>query len=184
MSLMESVKFVTGKKIPSFELRDPYDHHYKSDQLFGKKGLLLAVTCNHCPYAQAIWPRLIRLADYAKEIGVNTVAVNPNIHPDYPEDAPDQMKNKIEEWKITFPYLVDDTQALARQLKAQCTPDLYLYNSKQELVYHGRLDDNWQNEKAVKREELKEAINCLVSGKPIPENQHPSMGCSIKWCNN
>ena len=147
----------------------------------GSKGLLVAFTCNHCPYAIAVWPRLIRLAQYAQGLGIHTVGINPNIHPDYPEDAPDKMKEKIKEWGIGFPYLVDNTQKVADAFKAQCTPDLYLYNAAHELLYHGRLDDHWKEETKIKRQELKEAIENLASGKPISSDQYPSMGCSIKW---
>ncbi|MBI2339558.1 MAG: thioredoxin family protein [Deltaproteobacteria bacterium] len=167
--------------MPPFELKDPYGKTYKGNDLFGRKGLLVAFTCNHCPYAIAVWPRLVILARHAGELGVNTVGINPNIHPDYPEDAPEKMKIKIREWGIGFPYLVDETQKAADAFKAQCTPDLYLFNEKQELVYHGRLDDNWQDEKKVKRQELKEVIENLAAGKPISKDQKHSMGCSIKW---
>ena len=87
----------------------------------------------------------------------------------------------VEEWGITFPYLVDETQKVADQFKAQCTPDLYLFDSNQKLVYHGRLDDNWKDETQVKKEELKEAIENLSADKPLSDKQFHSMGCSIKW---
>lgn len=181
MALVESLKIELGKTMPVFELRDPYGKVFKSDQVYGSKGLLVAFTCNHCPYAQAIWPRFIQLAKDAIKLGVNTVGINPNIHPDYPEDSPERMKEKIKELGIQFPYLVDETQEVARAFQAQCTPDLYLFDSAYKLVYHGRLDDNWKEESKVKRRELKEAIESLTSGKPISKTQFPSMGCSIKW---
>lgn len=181
MALIESIHVALGTEMPSFELKDPFGKIFKSDTLYGSKGLLVAFTCNHCPYAQAVWPRLIRLAADAKRLGINTIGINPNIHPDYPEDAPERMKEKVKEWGISFPYLIDETQDIARTFQAQCTPDLYLFDSKRRLVYHGRLDDHWQDEKKVKRQELKEAINALAEGAPISPKQHPSMGCSIKW---
>jgi hypothetical protein len=91
------------------------------------------------------------------------------------------MRNKIKEWGIPFPYLIDSTQKTAREFKAQCTPDIYLFNAAQELVYHGRVDDNWQDESKVTKEELKEAIEKLVAGKLLTEVQFPSIGCSVKW---
>ena len=91
------------------------------------------------------------------------------------------MKKKIAEWKIPFPYLVDESQIVARSFRAQCTPDLYLFGKKGTLVYHGRIDDNWQNESLVRRRELRDAIICLSEGRHIAETQYPSMGCSIKW---
>lgn len=181
MALVESIDIPLGTLMPSFELPDSDGKIFRSKNLFGKKGLLAAFTCNHCPYAMAIWPRLLKLAVEAKEIDINTVGINPNIHPDYPEDSPSQMKTKIREWKISFPYLVDESQKTAKNFKAQCTPDLYLFDASQKLVYHGRLDDNWQDEKKVARWELKEAIENLAAGKPISQNQKHSMGCSIKW---
>ncbi len=181
MALLESIQIPLGAQMPSFKLKDPNGNVFEGAQLYGVKGLLVAFTCNHCPYAVAVWPRLIKLTSEAKKLGVNTVGINPNIHPDYPEDAPPRMKEKIKEWGISFPYLIDETQEIARVFQAQCTPDLYLFDTNRKLVYHGRLDDNWKEETKVKRQELKEAIENLASGKPISPKQYPSMGCSIKW---
>lgn len=182
MVLVESTHVSLGSQMPAFKLKDAEgEKNHDGNSLYGEKGLLVAFTCNHCPYALAIWPRLIVLAAHAKELGIHTVGINPNIHPDYPEDAPNKMVEKIKEWKITFPYLVDETQQIAKKFDAQCTPDLYLFDQAQKLVYHGRLDDNWQNEKLVKKQELKEAIDNLALGKKINSEQRPSMGCSIKW---
>ncbi len=181
MALLESIPIPLGTKMPQFTLRDPRGEDYRSDDLYGEKGLLVAFTCNHCPYALAVWPRLIRLARYARDLGINTAAVNPNINPDYPDDAPDKMLVKIEEWNIDFPYLVDETQTAARDFRAQCTPDLYLFNKDKQLVYHGRIDDNWQDESQVRREELREALANLANERRIDDKQFPSMGCSIKW---
>lgn len=167
--------------MPNFELSSPHGKIFRGSQLYGEKGLLVIFTCNHCPYAKAVWPRLISLARYAGELGINTVAINPNIHPDFAEDAPDRMKEEIKRRGITFPYLIDETQETARAFNAQCTPDIYLYDGFHKLVYHGRIDDNWKDEENVTKEDLKEAIENLAGGKPISRVQHPSMGCSIKW---
>lgn len=180
---VESKEIPLGFSMPPFSLRDPEGKLYHSRDLMGAKGLLVVFTCNHCPYAQAVWPRLIRLAQWAKPKGVPTVAINPNIHPDYPEDAPEEMKKRIKEWGIPFPYLVDETQEVARAFAAMCTPDPYLFDAQGKLVYHGRIDDHWKDEKAVTREELKEAILRLLKGEPPLTPQHPAMGCSIKWRN-
>ena len=181
MALLESIFIPLGTQMPEFEIKDPLGKSYEGNNLFGPKGLLIAFTCNHCPYALAVWPRLIRLAKYARTTGVNTAAINPNINPSYQDDAPEKMIQKIKEWGIDFPYLVDETQKVADSFKAQCTPDLYLFNKNKKLVYHGRLDDNWQDEKSVMKEELKEAIDNMVSNRPVTPNQKPSLGCSIKW---
>ncbi|HLF17890.1 MAG TPA: thioredoxin family protein [Candidatus Omnitrophota bacterium] len=184
MALLESILVPLGSKMPGFELKDPSGKIYKSKDLYDKekgRGLLIGFLCNHCPYAQAVWPRFIRLTNYAKGMRINAVAINPNIHPDYPEDSPAEMKKKIKEWGVDFPYLVDETQEVAKAFKAQCTPDIYLFNNKEELIYHGRIDDNWQDESKVTREELKEALNNHAAGLPVSKQQRPAMGCSIKW---
>lgn len=181
MALLESVKIPLGTRMPAFILNDPSGKAFDGEVLFGDRGLLLVFTCNHCPYANALWPRLVRLGHYASGMRVGVVAVNPNINPEYPDDSPVKMLEKIRDLGITFPYLVDEDQSVAKAFKAQCTPDVYLFNKDRELVYHGRIDDNWKDEDAVTREELKEALNNMAAGLPVEKKQNPSMGCSIKW---
>ena len=181
MSLLESILVPLGSTMPDFQVKDPEGKEYKGNDLYGERGLLIAFTCNHCPYAIAVWPRFIALAEDAKNLGINAVAINPNINPSYPEDGPKEMIKKIKEWGIKFPYLVDATQGVAENFKAQCTPDMYMYDKDKKLVYHGRIDDNWKDEAKVTRHELKEAITHLGTGEPLDPDQKPSMGCSIKW---
>jgi len=181
MALVESTALELGTILPPFQLKDASGKARPYASLFGPQGLLVVFTCNHCPYAIAVWPRLVRLSAKARGLGVACAAVNPNIHPSYPEDSPARMLEKIEEWKIDFPYLVDDTQQSARAWKAQCTPDPYLLDRDGKLVYHGRIDDNWKDETGVKTRDLERAIEALAAGRPIEREQRPSMGCSIKW---
>ena len=181
MALLESVVVPLGTQMPDFKLYDPSGTLFNGQDLYGERGLLVAFTCNHCPYAQAVWPRLVRLAQYARGMKINTVAINPNINPDYPDDSSEKMADKIRDWGIGFPYLVDETQQVAKAFKAQCTPDLYLFDGERQLVYHGRIDDNWQDESKVTRQELKEALNDHASGRGVSSQQSPSIGCSIKW---
>jgi peroxiredoxin len=181
MSLVESIKIPLGTVMPVFNLKDPSDKTFDGASLYGARGLLVVFTCNHCPYANAVWPRLIRIARYAMDMHFGVVAINPNIHPKYPDDAPDKMINKVQELNIPFPYLVDAEQSVARAFKAQCTPDVYLFDKDKRLVYHGRIDDNWKDESAVRKEDLMMAIKDVVLGQPLDEKQFPSMGCSIKW---
>ena len=181
MAQLESIDIPLGTNMPKFILRDPNGVIQVSDYAFGKKGLLIVFTCNHCPYAKAVWPRLIRLGTFAQKNGVNVLAINPNINPNYPDDSPLEMQKKMKEWEIPFPYLIDNTQHTAREFKAQCTPDIYLFDADQKLVYHGRVDDNWQDESKVTKEELREAVECLIAVKPLTGKQNPSIGCSIKW---
>ena len=181
MALVESISIPLGTAMPDFRLKDPDGREFEGRSLYGPKGLIVAFTCNHCPYAVAVWPRLAALSRKASALGVATVAVNPNINPAYPDDAPARMKEKAAEWGIPFPYLVDETQQTAKAFKAQCTPDLYLFGADRRLAYHGRLDDNWQDPKAVTREELWEAVQAVAAARAPAAAQRPSMGCSIKW---
>ena len=183
MVLLESLSIPLGTKFSDFSLKDPMGKLYKGSEQFGQAGLLIIFTCNHCPYALAVWPRVIRLAEYAKTLNINTLAINPNINPAYPDDSPANMVKKIKEWKIPFPYLVDEAQDAAKSFKAQCTPDIYLFDKNKNLAYHGRIDDNWQDEKKVTKKELKNALTNMAAGRAIDSPQRPSMGCSIKWLN-
>jgi peroxiredoxin len=182
MTLMESTAISIGQKMPRFSLKDTSGKSNTLSSTMGKNGLLIAFTCNHCPYAIAVWPRLIELSSIAKQLGINTVAINPNINPAYPDDSPASMSLKVMEWNIPFPYLIDETQTVAKEYEAQCTPDIFLLTSKQTLFYHGRIDNNWKNEDGiVTSQELKDAIIQLSQGTAPPENQLPTLGCSIKW---
>jgi len=181
MTLVHSVDLPLGSLMPAFCLSDPSGKEFNSSTLLAGKGLLVVFICNHCPYAKAQWPRLISLAEEFVGQGINTVAINSNIHPDYPDDAPQRMTELVAEIGISFPYLVDDNQQVARAFRAQCTPDPYLFDGQGRLFYHGRIDDNWQDEEAVLHQELREAMTALIVGEEPPVAQPPSMGCSIKW---
>ncbi len=181
MALLESLKIPYGTEMPPFELADPSGTMHTGDELVGEQGLLVVFTCNHCPYAKAVWGRVASLAKHAAGLRIGTVAINPNINPKYPDDSPEKMKEMAADLGLTFPYLIDEKQETARAFKAQCTPDIYLFDGDKRLVYHGRIDDNWQDESAVIREELREALDALGAGRPVLKEQNPSMGCSIKW---
>ena len=180
MALVASIH-IGDFALPDFTLNDSRAVPYKLTDEMGEKGLLVAFTCNHCPYAIAVWPRLVRHAATLKSMGVNTVAINPNIHPNFPEDSMPAMQDKLEEWNINFPYLADETQEVAKAFDAQCTPDIYLFDNNGTLYYHGRIDDYWKDETKVTNEELIPAAKALVSGQSAPQPQHPTIGCSIKW---
>ena len=183
MALLESNMIPIGTTMPSFSLPDPFGKTMTTKTLVDTNGILVIFTCNHCPYAIAVWSRLIDLSKVAKEHKIQTVAINPNIHPNYPEDSPEKMVEKITEWDIPFPYLIDEDQSIAKAYQAECTPDIYLMDKSNKLVYHGRIDDNWKDEQEVKQQDLKNAIINLATNKSILSPQYPSMGCSIKWKN-
>ncbi len=181
MARIESRKIPLNTKLKHFSLKDPNGINYKSDDLMGKSGLLVYVVCNHCPYNQALWERLVKIGKFATKVDIGVVAINPNIHPNYPEDSPAHMLDKIEQYKISFPYLIDSDQTVSKDLGAECTPDIFLYNKSGELFYHGRVDDNWKDANSVDKEDLQNAIMLLFNGKEAPNEQYPSFGCSIKW---
>ncbi len=181
MALVASIHVEQGWELPDAVLATVDGDRVSLRSYMGEKGLLVAFTCNHCPYALAVWPRLIRHAATLREKGVHTVAINPNIHPDYPEDSVPAMREKIAEWGVDFPYLADESQEVARLFQAQCTPDLYLFDANGRLYYHGRMDDYWKDEKKVTRQELIPAAEAMLAGLPAPQLQHPTIGCSIKW---
>lgn len=181
MALVASIHVDLGWQLPDMQLQTPQGEIVRLADSMGANGLLVAFTCNHCPYALAVWPRLIRHAATLRGMGINTVAVNPNIHPDYPADSMPAMLEKIEEWGIDFPYLADVSQDVARSFDAQCTPDIYLFGRDGKLYYHGRIDDYWKDEARVGKQELIPAAEALVAGRAAPQPQHPSIGCSIKW---
>lgn len=181
MALVKSKEISLGKKIKNFKLKDTEDRVYNLDQLMGKTGIIIAIMCNHCPYSNAIWSRLNRVVEFAVKLDINAVAINPNIHPNYPEDSPAFMKDKIEEFSLTFPYLIDENQEVSKSLEAVCTPEIFLFDKNLELYYHGRLDDNWHDESSVQKEDLREAVIALFGDQEPPSEQIHSQGCSIKW---
>ena len=178
---VESFSVLIGSNIIPFDLPATDGKNYSVESFKDAKALVIVFSCNHCPYAKAAWPLLIKMAGEFKDKGVAFVAINPNDENQYPEDSFDQMKKKISEWQINFPYLRDESQKIARAYKAACTPDIYVYDNKRKLYYHGRINDNWQNPQQVKSEDLKDALNLLLAGNPPPQPQYPSLGCSIKW---
>lgn len=183
MVLMHSEKLPIGWEAKEFSLKDTDGATRTLADFSDKKGMLVIFTCNHCPYAQAAWPLTIELFQkYGSDI--HFIAINPNDAEMYPDDSYEQMKVKKEEWNIPFPYLHDESQKIAKEYQALCTPDLFLFKTedgKQKLFYHGRLNDNWQNPNLVKEKSLEESMNMLIAGENPLENQPPSMGCSIKW---
>ena len=179
--LLESEKVDLGTPIVDFELPGIDGKTYTPESFKGYESVALIVTCNHCPYAVASWPILIELQKQFQDRGVQFVAINPNDAVNYPDDAFDKMGPVAEKIGLNFPYLRDESQDVSRRLKAQCTPDIYVYNRDQKLYYHGRINDNWQQPEQVTQENLKDAITSLLNGEKAPETQYPSMGCSIKW---
>ena len=171
-----------GWKAPSFSLPGVDGKTYSLDGLKGENGTLLMFICNHCPYVKAVIDRIVRDANELKRYGINTVAISSNDAAHYPDNSFDNMKRFAKEHGFTFPYLYDESQAVARAYDAVCTPDFFGFNGKLELQYRGRLDAS-RNEAGPEdaRRELFEAMRAGRRDRQGPREQTPSMGCSIKW---
>jgi peroxiredoxin len=181
MSLLESTRISMGESASEFFLKGSDGRQYGLSDFDDKEFLVIVFMCNHCPYVQAIWGRLVDLQEKYKDSSVQVVGINPNLNPDYPEESLEKMGEYYDRYRMNFPYLQDADQSVARAYNAQCTPDIYVYDKARKLVYHGRLDDNWRDPSGVQSFELDDAISSFLNGKELSFEQKPSMGCSIKW---
>jgi peroxiredoxin len=174
-----------GAPAPDFSLPGVDGRRWTLEECRGPRGLLVMFICNHCPYVQAINHKLVRDAGELARIGVASVAIMPNDTEAYPEDSLENMKRVAKEVGYPFPYLIDDTQDVARAYGAVCTPDFFGYNGRLELQYRGRLDSSGRQPDAGDvRRELFQAMSQVAETGRGPEEQIPSMGCSIKWRDN
>lgn len=181
MTLLESLPLHLGKDIIPFSLPATDGKGYGPLEFKNKKVLVVIFMCNHCPYVKAVIDRLIAIQNDYADKGVQLIGINANDAEGYPEDSFEAMQAWVKEKGINFPYLYDESQAVAESYQAQCTPDIYVFDQNRKLAYHGRIDDNWKEEDKVTKQELREALDTILAGKGAPETQHPSIGCSIKW---
>lgn len=183
MALTPSTMLSLGTKAPDFYLSDVISGKMVSLQDFSTKpALVVMFICNHCPYVKHLHQGLVEFAkDYQKR-NVAMVAISANDAEDYPEDAPEKMKEEATRMGYSFPYLYDETQEVAKAYRAACTPDFFLFDSNQTLVYRGQFDESRPgNQIPVTGKDLREAMDALLASKPISAVQKPSMGCNIKW---
>ncbi|HEX8010451.1 MAG TPA: thioredoxin family protein [Casimicrobiaceae bacterium] len=172
-----------GAPAPDFELVATDGRRYRRDALAGPNGLLVMFICNHCPYVKAVLDKIVRDAGELKSRGIGSAAICSNDPSDYPEDSFENMKALAERMRFPFPYLWDETQAVAKAYGAVCTPDFFGYNSKLELQYRGRLDDSGRSPKPGAPRELFNAMVEVARTGKGPREQTASIGCSIKWRN-
>jgi len=184
MLLNSSNSLALASKCPDFSLVSVDNQYYERDDLIeGKKGLVVAFWCNHCPYVKAVEERFLALSREFLKKNIQFVTICSNDSAFYPIDAPAELHKHWLEKNFSFPYLVDDTQKVARRFDAQCTPDIFVFDQELRLYYHGQIDDNWKDAHVVKKHDLNDALTALLDGQNRPAIQKPTIGCSIKWKN-
>lgn len=183
MAATPSTMMPLGTTAPSFNLPDTVSGKTLSlSGIKGEKATLVMFVCNHCPYVIHINEELVRMAKEYQPKGVSFVAISSNDVENYPQDSPELMKVLAEKVGYSFPYLYDASQAVARAYNAVCTPDLFLFDGDLKCIYRGQLDNSRPNNGLpVTGKDMRNALNAVLHGKPITENQTPSIGCSIKW---
>jgi len=170
-----------GWKAPDFKLLGTDGRYWRFQDIQGEKGTLVMFICNHCPYVKSIRQRLVSDVRELKALGINTIAIMSNDVADYPEDSFDHMKAAAEAFKFSFPYVLDETQTVAKAYGAVCTPDFFGFNANSELQYRGRFDESRKELAAESTRDLFKAMSQIAKTGQGPYEQIASMGCSIKW---
>jgi peroxiredoxin len=171
-----------GTRAPVFRLPDAYGKWVSSDDLRDSLALLVIFMCNHCPYVKHIQARLAELAREYQSRAVAVIGISSNDVVAFPEDGPAKMAEEIQHAGYTFPYLYDEAQDVAKLYHAACTPDFFLFDRERRLVYRGQFDDSRpKSGRPVTGKDLRAALDAVVSGRPVTEDQKPSSGCNIKW---
>ncbi|MGM0578114.1 MAG: thioredoxin family protein [Myxococcota bacterium] len=182
MAVTPSTMLDLGTKAPDFTLPDPEGRDVTLSDFDDAKAVVVMFICNHCPYVLHIADALGDFARRYQDRGVAFVAINANDAERYPADSPPKMADMKAAHGWPFPYLFDQTQAVAKAYRAACTPDFYLFDGDRKLVYRGQFDTSRPgNHEPVDGHALAAAIDALLAGTPAPEDQVPSMGCNIKW---
>ena len=172
-----------GTLVPAFPLTNAMDGRRVSPSDFdAKPALLVMFICNHCPYVVHVRDEITRLArDYMPK-GVAIIAINSNSAITHPQDGPEHMASLARQLHWEFPFVFDETQAVARSFKAACTPEFYVFDKQHRLAYRGQLDDSRpQDTKPVNGRDVRAALDNVLAGRPVSAEQKPSVGCSIKW---
>ena len=181
MPPLHSTMVPLGTVAHDFQLEGTDGKTYSLSSFVDREVIAIIFMCNHCPYVKAVLKRLIDLQNEFSNRGVQFVGINPNDPTRYPEDSLDSMKRIAKEKKFSFPYLIDPSQKTAKEYDAVCTPDLYVYGKERKLRYRGRIDNNWEHPEKVTQQDLKLALENILAGQLVANEQIPSMGCSIKW---
>lgn len=182
MVLTPSTMLPLGTRAPAFSLPNVDGTIVSLDNFEGAPALLVVFMCNHCPYVKHIADGLAQLAQDYQRKGVAVAGISSNDVSSHPADSPEQMVLEAENRGYTFPYLYDDAQEVAKAYHAACTPDFYLFDQGQRLVYRGQMDSSRPDSGIpVTGNDLRSAIDAVLSGNAPPKEQRPSIGCNIKW---
>lgn len=182
MAAVNSTMLPLGTKAPDFQLPDPGGRLVALSDFMGASALLVVFMCNHCPFVKHIRAGLAQFARDYKPRGVAVVGISSNDVSIYPADSPAKMAEEIRTAGYIFPYLYDETQEVAKAYRAACTPDLYLFDQKQLLIYRGQFDDSRPgNNIPVTGKDMRAAVDAVLAGQPVSPDQKPSIGCNIKW---
>lgn len=171
-----------GMQAPDFSLPNVDGKTVSLSDFSGKRGLLVIFMCNHCPFVIHLRNALAAFAKEYQSKGLGVVGISSNDVNTHPDDSPERMKSEARSAGYTFPYLYDESQKVARAYGAACTPDFFLFDSGQRLVYRGQFDDSRPgNNKPITGADLRSACDAVLAGKPVSTAQKPSIGCNIKW---
>ena len=182
MVMTKSEMLPLGTPAPGFRLPDAHGREFSLDDRPGAKAYLVVFMCNHCPYVKHLRDALAELGRECESKGVVMVGINANDADRYPDDSPERMKEEARTYGYGFPYLIDDTQEVAKAYRAACTPDFYLFDAERKLAYRGQFDNSRpSNDEPITGEDLRAAIEAVLAGGKPNEDQRPSIGCNIKW---
>jgi peroxiredoxin len=182
MVAVESTMLGLGVPAPEFSLPDPEGDFHRLSDFADAPALLVMFLCNHCPFVKHVADQLAILGREYQQRGVAVVAISSNDAEKYPDDAPDKMAEEARARGYTFPYLFDESQAVAQAYRAACTPDFYVFDGRQRLVYRGQLDPSRpSNDLPVTGSDVRAALDAVLAGEPVAPEQTPSIGCNIKW---
>jgi peroxiredoxin len=182
MALTASEMLALGTPAPQFRLPDTEGRMVSLDDFEGAKAYLVIFMCNHCPYVKHVLHKMVDLIKDYQGKSVAVAGINSNDVANYPDDSPDKMAEVARQAGFTFAYLYDEDQKVAKAYRAACTPDFYLFDSDKKLVYRGQMDDSRPgNDVPVTGADLTAAVDAVIEGRPVSEEQKPSMGCNIKW---
>ncbi|OUR91952.1 thioredoxin family protein [Flavobacteriales bacterium 34_180_T64] len=180
--LVGSKMIALGSKAPDFALKDTVSGKTLIlSELKSNVGTVIVFICNHCPFVHHINSKLVEVANKYQAKGVQFIAISSNDADFYPQDGPEMMNRVAKNEGYSFPYLYDESQKVGLAYQAECTPDFFVFGENLELVYRGRFDETRPNRGRPTGSELSEALDALISGREISQEQYPSIGCSIKW---